>query len=348
MRPKQISSHLAKVVDAGPGEWDEDSWEMNMHPIHLWGPPGVGKSAVIHQVAREEEIGFLDTRASQHDPTDFRGIPAVLNEQAVWLPPQDIPYIGNENLPEKGIWLLDELTSAPPLVQAVLYQATLDHQIGEHKLKPGWTIIAAGNRVEDRAVVYPMSTALANRFSHIEYEVNLDDWTAWALDNGVDTNIVAFLQWKPELLFSFNPESSEKAFCSPRSWEFASNTIRIATKTTLIELLEGTIGYGATGEFAAFLKVQEELPPLDNILVKGEDFDPKRMDLRYALVSALVAKATPKQFERLLQYSYAIPAEFRVLLAMMLAGKDSKNLAACPSWAKWAKDHSDVLIKKRR
>ena len=73
-------------------------------PIFIEGPPGVGKSAVARQVADEAKVGWLDTRASQHDPTDFRGIPAVIENQAVWLPPQDIPFENNKNIPDKGMW----------------------------------------------------------------------------------------------------------------------------------------------------------------------------------------------------------------------------------------------------
>lgn len=347
MKPKRVKELIRKVAE-NPGHWNShDHWKANVQAIFLWGPPGIGKSSIPKLVAEEMKIGFLDTRASQHDPTEFKGIPAVVDGKAVWLAPQNIPYRDNKDIPERGIWLLDELTSAPPLVQASLYQATLDHQIADHPLKEGWCVIAAGNRIEDRAVVYRMSTALANRFSHIEFEVNLEDWTEWAIKAGVDGDVIAFLNWRPELLFSFNPESSEKAFCSPRSWEFCSNLIKISSKTMLPELLEGTVGKGATAEFIAFLKVRTELPDLDTILVQGDNFVPKRIDLRYALVSALVTKANTKQFERLLQYSKHLPAEFAVLLVMMLVGKDDAALASCKSWDEWALANREVLVRKR-
>lgn len=347
MDPKQVKRFLHKVV-ANPGTWDKDgNWKPTTPAIFLWGPPGIGKSAIPKQIASEEKIGFLDTRASQHDPTDFRGIPAVIDGKAEWLPPQDIPYIGNDLLPERGIWLLDELTSAPPLVQAVLYQATLDHRIGEHLLKAGWTVIAAGNRIEDRAVVYRMSTALANRFTHIEFEVNLEAWSDWALRSGVDPNIVGYINYKPEVLFSFNPESSEKAFPTPRSWEFASKIMQLGLNQQMFtETLNGTIGQGATAEFMSFLRLQTELPDIDEIF-KGSDFVPKKLDLKYALVAALAAKATKKQFERLLQYSEKLPVEFSVLMVMMMVGRDAKAVSDCDGWEKWAKEHKDVLVKKR-
>ncbi len=350
MRAGKISEFIEAAVKV-PGKWGEDGkWNPGMQAAFLHGPPGVGKSAIPRQAADEAKIGFLDTRAAQHDPTDFRGIPAVITEdsvqKAVWLPPEDIPFVNNTNIPEKGIWLLDEMTSAPPLVQAVLYQAVLDHQIGEHRLKEGWYVMAAGNRVEDRAVVRPLSTALANRFTHIDFEVNLDDWRRWAVSKGINTTIIAFLHWKSELLFSFNPESSDRAFCTPRSWEFADHILRSTPRSLQPELLEGTIGAGATAEFVAFLKVQTELPDLGKILA-GDNTVPVRGDLRYALVAALVTKATGQQFERLLQYGANLPGEYSVLMAMLMVGKDAAALRKCPSWEPWSKANRDVLVRKR-
>jgi len=373
LKPKRVKEHIARALDHREASKNPTA----VQPIHLWGPPGIGKSAIPKQVTEEREIGFVDMRLAQRDPTDLRGIPAVIDGRARWLPPPELPTdhwcldcrkplfendlvvvaqgkkegvqcasCKGSRITAKGILFLDELTSAPPLTQASAYQLTLDRQIGEYRLPDGWYVIAAGNRIEDRAVVYRMSTALANRFSHIDFEVNLDDWVDWAIGAKIDNNIVAFLNWRPELLFAFNPESNEKAFPTPRSWEFASNLVNFSTKTMLGEALEGTVGKGPTAEFMAFLKVQTELPDLNTIL-QGDNFVPKRMDLRYALVSALVIKAAAKQFERLLQYSEHLPAEFAVLLVMMMVGKDDKAVGACPSWDDWAKEHKDVLVRKR-
>jgi hypothetical protein len=333
-------------------------------PLFVEGSPGLGKSAICKQVAlqRNEELaleakadpklpenkgkfyGWLDTRASQHDPTDFRGIPAVIDGAAVWLPPADIPFENNPNIPEQGLWVLDEVTSSPPLVQAVLYQAVLDHRIGEHKLKKGWYIVACGNKMEDRAVTYRMSSALANRFTHTVMDPDLHDWTEWAKGK-VNPNIVMFLQFKPDLLFAFNPESSEKAFCSPRTWEFASRHIEVAPVNLLGKVLTGTIGKGATAEFMAFLKLQTELPNIENIF-KGENYVPNRLDLKYALVGALAARAKGiKDFERMIKYSEHIDTEFAVLLITMLAQKDETSMVLAPSFEKWAIAHADIIRK---
>jgi len=345
MFPKQVTSILERAVDAPD----------TTPPMFFWGPPGIGKSAIPKQVAHDKKIGFVDLRGPLLDPTDLRGIPTVLGDKAKWLPPSFLPTEG------KGILFLDELASAPPLVQASMYQLTLDRAIGEYTLPDGWYIIAAGNRIEDRSVSYRMPTALANRFTHVNFEVNLDDWIDWAARVGhVNPNIIGFIRFKPDMLWAFNPESSEKAFASPRSWDFASRMIKVAPTKLLPEILNGTVGTGCTSEFMAFLKIQTELPPIDDIL-NGLDFVPPkgRMDLRYAMISALATRAKTEKIEkgktvpdtthftRLIDFSESMEAEFGVLLVTMLIGKDQGLLLSCPNIDKWARCHSDVIVNKK-
>ena len=152
MKPKRVKEFIRRAVDA----------PMEIQPVHIWGPPGIGKSAIPKQVAKEKQIGFVDMRLAQRDPTDLRGIPAVIDGRSRWLPPPELPtdhwclncqrplhktdlyvdekkvtrcaFCKGNRLTEKGILFLDELTSAPPLTQASAYQLTLDRQIGEYCL----------------------------------------------------------------------------------------------------------------------------------------------------------------------------------------------------------------------
>ena len=100
----------------------------------------------------------------------------------------------------KGILFFDELNAAPPLVQASLYQLTLDRRIGEYVLPDGWKIVAAGNRAEDRSIVFRMPNALSNRFTHLDFEVDYEDWRIWAIDRGIHPMIIGFLGLRRELL----------------------------------------------------------------------------------------------------------------------------------------------------
>lgn len=347
MRPRDVKIVLKEALK-NPGVFP---------PMFLDGPPGGGKSAMPKEVVSElstetEPVGLVDIRLAQRDPSDVRGVFAVVNNEGRWLPAPEFPFKSSgTRFPNKGIVILDEITSCPPLMQAVSYQLVLDRRIGEEELKDGWYVMAAGNQLKDRAVVYRMSTALANRFFHVKFEVNIDDWVDWAMKGKINPNIIGFLSFRPELLApEFNPESDEKAFPSPRTWEYAHKLLDgISGSRILHESLEGTIGRGATAEFMAFLKVQTELPDLNTIFA-GSDYVPpaNRMDLRYALVSALATRATPKQYDRMIKYSAVLPAEFGVLLVQTLLNRDQSAMAKAPSFPVWAREHSDIILSRKR
>ena len=225
MKPSEIASSLQLLAQIHK-------------PAFLWGPPGVGKSQVVAQVATALGIRLIDIRAILLDPVDLRGLPTVEQGRAAWAIPAFLPEDG------AGILFLDELNAAPPLVQAACYQLVLDRALGEYRLPDGWTVFAAGNREGDRAVTARMSSALANRFVHLVFETDIDDWSRWAMGAGdLRPEVVAFLRWRPELLHQFEP--TEKAFPSPRAWASISHILAAAPPSDVeFALYEGTVGRG--------------------------------------------------------------------------------------------------------
>lgn len=335
MGPKELKSILTREINAE---------EKDKTPLHLWGPPGIGKSAIVKEVALEEKIGLADIRLSQKDPTDLRGIPIpdLENRKAVWLVPDELPTEG------KGILFLDELNLAPLLVQASAYQLIFDRSLGQYKLPEGWTIIAAGNKPEHvRGGARDLPLPLRNRFIHVDCDTNYDDWSYWAVRSDINTMIVGFLAFRPELLMKFNPETKDYAFPTPRTWEFVSKKVRLYgfEDTSLRELVQGAIGSGASSEFFDFIRLRDKLPNLNDIL-EGQDIIPEKEErgLLYALISGLAEKAEAKYYNRLLQYSFKLPKEFAVLLVTMLVGKDSAAVYKCKLRSKWVVEFRDVIL----
>ena len=259
-------------------------------PVFLWGPPGVGKSRLVADVARRQGRKLYDLRAVLLDPVDLRGLPRISDEGITsWCVPEFLPHPQDT---EEGILFLDELNAAPPLVQAACYQLILDRRVGQYRLPDGWAVVAAGNRESDRAVTYRMPSALANRMVHLDVECHIDDWLDWARDNGIREEIQAFLRFRPRLLHDFDPRSSDRAFASPRSWEFASRILDAAPDGPLEEeLLAGTIGQAAAVELSGFLREWRHLPSVESVLSDPEEApvpaDPASL---YALCEALALR----------------------------------------------------------
>lgn len=320
-------------------------------PVMIWGPPGVGKSQLVAQVATAHAVPMLDVRLAQMEPSDLRGIPFRVGNQVEWAVPALLPDATRHG--HTGILFLDEITSAPPSVSAAAYQLILDRRLGEYRVPPGWAIFAAGNRQGDRGVTYAMPAPLANRFAHLELEVNLDDWVSWAYQAGMDERLIAFLRFRPERLFDFDPAHNPVAFPSPRSWEFAHRALHKFTAHLLLDALQACVGPTAGLELNAFIQHLEHLPDLDAIC-RGEPAPvPREIDLQYAVAAALVgrairAKAQPERQQtwgHILDYAARFPQrEMGVMLVSDLHRALGNALFAVPQFNTWAQKVADVLL----
>lgn len=289
-----------------------DSLVRTRWPVFLWGPPGCGKSSLVRAVAASRGLPVVDVRASLLDPTDLRGIPMLDGGRAVWCPPSFLP--GPEDTP--GILLFDELNAAPPLVQASLYQLTLDRRVGEYVLPDGWSIVAAGNRAEDRSVVFRMPSALSNRFVHIDFEVDYDDWRAWAQVAGVHPLVIGFLGLRRELLHSM--KNADRAFPTPRSWEMASTAIaQFGSVEACFDVLVGTVGEGAANELRGYLARAMTMKQVEEILADPQNAKlPKGLGDLYAVVSFLIAAiGRPDAQDACGTLLHRLPVELAVLAA---------------------------------
>jgi len=304
-------------------------------PTFLWGAPGIGKSSVVRQIAEAKGIGFIDLRLSLMDPTDLKGIPFYENQahQAVWAPPSFLPREGS------GILFLDELNTAAPSVQASAYQLILDRKVGEYELPEGWAIVAAGNRENDRGIVYRMPLPLANRFIHLEMDVNVEDWRTWAYARGIDERIIGYISAKNDALFGFDPASDAKSFPTPRSWEFVHGILASGMNAALaMNAIAGAVGGERAVDFIGFAKVMHLLPDTDAVLRGEEHAVPDDLNALYALSSTLVSKVLKDPNDdvlgRLLDYTRLLPPEFAVLTVQDLQ-KNGVAMDHLDAYGKW-------------
>lgn len=326
MRPQNIANALKSLIPVA-------------QPVFIWGPPGVGKSQVVAQVASDMGVELVDIRAVLLDPVDLRGLPTIKDGISHWCPPSFLPQSG------RGVLFLDELNAAPPLVQAACYQLVLDRKVGEYELPEGWTVVAAGNRETDRALTHRMPSALANRFIHLDFEVHVEDWLVWAETQDFREELTAFIRFRPNLLHGFDPQGSEKAFPSPRSWEFVGRVLGGNPAPDIeYDLVRGAVGEGAAAEFAGFCKVFRELPDPDRILSEPMTSNvPEDPATIYALCEVLAKRAAKDTAESIITYASRLPSEFSVLLVRDSIRAD-RALMDSPAFSRWAEDNSAVLF----
>jgi hypothetical protein len=266
-------------------------------PIFMWGAPGIGKSELIEGIVKDMPGNnlMIDMRLALMEPTDLRGYPFRNAEtnQMEWAPPADLPSMEQAELYDMIVLFLDELNSAPPSVQAAAYQLVLNGRIGQYVMPSNVRIVAAGNRDTDRGVTYRMPSPLANRFRHINMDINFEDWSVWAVNNKIHQDVVGYLTYSKADLFDFDPKTSSQSFATPRSWSFVSEILNTEGFDTAPDFeqkaeIAGAVGEGMAIKFCEHRKVASKLPNPEDVLTgKIKKLDVKEKSAQYSFAIGL-------------------------------------------------------------
>lgn len=293
-------------------------------PVLLWGEPGIGKSAALTQLAESLELPLTTVIASVHEPSDFSGLPIVGDdpaEQGVPMAPPD--WAVRLVRAGRGLLFLDELSTAPPAVQAALLRLVLERRIGALRLPPGVRIVAAANPRSSAADGWELSPPLANRFVHLQWvhdhevvvrglggtwpRATLPQLAPERLAQAVDfarRAVCGLLSARPALVHRLPSGETRRggAWPSPRSWEMTLRLIAFATaadasRDVISLLVRGTVGDGPGLELLASLD-RMDLPDPEVLLADPAGADlPERGDLRQAVLDGVVAavRRTPEK-----------------------------------------------------
>jgi MoxR-like ATPase len=278
-------------------------------PILAWGPPGVGKTAVITALAESLALPLEVVLASIREPADFSGLPVIREDGVKMEAPAWARRLAREG---KGILFLDEISTAPPAVQAALLRVVLDRVVGDLELPPGVAVVAAANPPEQAAGGWDLSPPLANRFCHLTWSLDSQAWIdgmiqGWpaprfeALPEGWEKGIpasrslvAAFIRHRPHLLLQVpgSEDQAGKAWPSPRSWEMAARLLAASSDDDVAAILvSGCVGDGAAMEFLTWRR-DLDLPDPEAVLREPEKFTiPKRGDQAFAILTAVVTAA---------------------------------------------------------
>ena len=282
-------------------------------PVLLWGGPGTGKSAVIRLLGKTLGLPVVTVIASLREPADFAGLPVVTDNGSIRLAePTWATYLVEQG---KGLLFLDEITTAPPAVQAALLRVVLERVVGDVALPEDVSVVAAANPPEEAAGGWDLSPPLANRFCHLEWPVDADRFlealtSGWAAPvigemNRADANeasirvrsaLAGFLRSRPALLYSMPEDVSTtgRAWPSPRSWDMAADLWTYAETVdanddVILLLVSGSVGPGAARELLAWRR-EADLPDPEEVLADPSKFRlPERGDRQFAVLGALAA-----------------------------------------------------------
>lgn len=271
-------------------------------PIMLHGKPGIGKSDMMRQIAKEMGREFIDIRLPLYESPDIKGYPYL--KETAGTDEKKLAFALTEELPwedtdpnSTAIILFDEINGALPSTQLACYQLILDRAIGNKKLAKGVAMVAAGNRESDRGATSQMPKPLENRFLHAELETTYDQWSEWAIEKGVHPLVVAYLAKNPQRLNCFNPESSSRAFGTPRSWAKASKVLTHlyssgnSPDAMIRYAVASAVGADVAGEFMAFKKIGQDIPdPMEILKGKAPKLKIKGVDVAYMVITNCLYK----------------------------------------------------------
>ena len=302
-------------------------------PVFLWGPPGIGKSEIVVEIANEwGNTLVIDLRMAQMEPTDIRGIPFFNKDLGVmdWAPPIELPSEELAAQYDHVILFLDEMNSAMPAVQAAGYQLILNGRVGKYVLPSNVVIVAAGNRDSDKGVTYRMPMPLANRFLHLEMRSDFGSWQEWAILNNIHQDVIGYLSFAKQDLYDFDAKSSSRAFATPRTWTFVSELLEEddCDADTLYNLVAGTVGEGLATKFMAHRKIASKMPnPSDILSGKVKELNVKEISAMYSLTISMCyelkdalenGKADTKEFHKMCDNFFGyMMANFETELVVM-------------------------------
>jgi hypothetical protein len=276
-------------------------------PVFVWGQPGIGKSSLVQDFAKQVGLPCETLLGTQLAAEDLIGVPRIVGDddqaRSRFCPPENIAR------DEPYVLFLDELNGSSHEVQKAFYSLILDRRLGSYHLHPESVVIGAGNRSQDAAIVRPMSSALINRMMHVHLVSSPRDWLVWARSADLHPWVIDYIGQRPDHLVSAPPKH-EEPFSTPRAWHMLSDLLRSYRAGTpdgpdlpdeLLRVLTlGTLSPAHAGQFRGYVRQVRHAWSVDALL-KGTmrwPSEPSERDICYFLAQSLRARLAKDLPER--------------------------------------------------
>jgi hypothetical protein len=301
---------------------------------------GIGKTTTVKDIADRRGIGCEILSLAQYDAGELGGwpVPSQDGETMVRMRPDWMPTEG------EGILFLDELPQAPVSNQNIAAQIVNERRVGPHHLPEGWVIVAAGNRMSDRAGTNNMPSHLKDRLMFLEIEADLDDTISYYYSKRIDERICAFLRFRPEWLHKFDRDAN--ACPSPRSWERVGSIMSWGLDpVNLQEAIAGQVGRAACADFSGFMKMYDSVPDIDALISNPDAADvPSDPAVLYAVCAALASRMNEKNVSNVISYMDRLPQqEFTAFVVKDALSRD-KGLKQSDAIRQWIMNKGKTLV----
>lgn len=342
----RISKYYVKVIQKG-------QVFSKARIMFLWGPPGIGKTQSIEQIAQKvhketgKKVVVTSIRLANFTRPDLVGFMIYNKEEkkAVWLPPEI--FVLDDDPNTVNIVFLDEIPDAHEQLQKAVNQIVDERTVGVHKLAENSFFILAGNRLTDNCMTYRMADSLGNRLRHYNVKPDFASWKQWAVNHNIHEKVLGYLSYDNSKLYDFEKERDRVAFASPRSWAAVSDHLHMMDDETMDELYTdicGDVSMGTAMEFIQWCRIHDQLPAVEEIFKGVSKKYPKTLDALYALVSSMTTYVannkdiiTEREVENGCRYAVCFPMDFAAVFfnnVREIDGMDMK-LFKSVSFQKW-------------
>lgn len=327
MRPKELKQFLKFSFK-------------NNYPVLIKGSPGIGKTDVVEATTKKVKFDLLVAHPVVDSPIDYKGLGAIVNGKAVFLPYGNLEKIINAKKPL--VVFFDDLGQAPAAVQSAVMQLLLARSINGTPISKHVRFVAATNRREDKANVSGILEPVKSRFTSIvELEVSVDDWITWAVKHKMPNSLLSYIQWKPSMLNNFVPTRDIENSPSPRTVANVGKMINAKIKDSLLfEAVKGATGQAFATEFTSFLRVYKELPTVKEILADPKNCRlPSEISAKFAIMGIVLEWITIDNMGSFLTYLDRLGTEITTA-TMKLCSVKRPDVCKNSTYVNWAITHN--------
>lgn len=241
-----MNIHDAKnqIKNAVKAYMAEDDYGNNLIPQHkqrpvfLVGPPGIGKTAIMEQIASELGIGLLSYSMTHHTRQSALGLPMIKQFEYDGEVYDISEYTMSEIIAsiyetmkstgiKNGILFLDEINCVSETLTPIMLQFLQYKIFGRHKVPDGWIVVTAGNPPEYNNSVREFDIATWDRLKRIDIEPEFEAWKEYAYRSGVHSAVISYLELKSKNFYKIETTANGKSFVTARGWDDLSQMIKV-------------------------------------------------------------------------------------------------------------------------